>query len=133
MQVELRAFVPYRCTMGECLAGIVGRLGNLLPPREALHAWPRPEVAREGPQGGNAAYRAQPGRYPVSDVHQLSSLTHLVRPGPRGYGEKIHAAANTWIEALCCQGLPSPATAEVEVVSGARGDRSCRLTVKRMP
>jgi len=104
----------YRCAVGECLADIVGRLGKI-PPREVLHAWPRPEVAREAPQGGNAAYRAQPRRYPVPDARRLSSLTHLVRPEPRGYGERIHAAAAaTWIEALCCRGLPSPTTTEVE-------------------
>jgi hypothetical protein len=32
-------------------------------------------VAREAPQGGNAAYRAQPRKYRVFDVHRLNSLT----------------------------------------------------------
>ena len=67
-----------RYTVGECLARIVGRLDNFLPPREALHAWPRPEVAREAPQGGNAAYRAQLRGYPLRSPS--AQLTDPSRP-----------------------------------------------------
>ena len=127
------SFVRY--TVGECLSGIVGRLGNLLPAREALHAWPRPEVAREAPQGGNAADR-RPRRSPVFDVHRRRSLTSAAQsktPERNSRRRRPRYQDRGWPPGNAITTPPSTSRARWQYWSVTRRRLQDRHAVKRMP